>query len=211
MGIQVNYAPVVDVNNNPDNPVINDRSFGEDPHRVADLGIQYMKGLQDNGVLATAKHFPGHGDVSVDSHLDLPVIHKSRQQMDELELYPFKKIIDAGVGAVMTGHLYVPAIDSREHRASSLSNNTVTGLLRKQMKFTGLSFTDALEMKGVTKFFPDGDASVESLIAGNDMLCLPGDVALCIGKIFQAIKQKKLKWKDLDANNRHRSFNRRSQ
>ena len=199
MGIQVNYAPVVDVNNNPDNPVINDRSFGEDPHRVADLGIQYMKGLQDNGVLATAKHFPGHGDVSVDSHLDLPVIHKSRQQMDELELYPFKKIIDAGVGAVMTGHLYVPAIDSREHRASSLSNNTVTGLLRKQMKFTGLSFTDALEMKGVTKFFPDGDASVESLIAGNDMLCLPGDVALCIGKIFQAIKQKKLKWKDLDA------------
>jgi beta-N-acetylhexosaminidase len=198
MGIQVDYAPVVDVNNNPDNPVINDRSFGEDPHRVAEFGIQYMKGLQDNGVLATAKHFPGHGDVSVDSHYDLPVINKSRAQLDTLELYPFRKIIEAGIGSVMIGHLFVPAIDSREHRASSISNNVVNDLLRKQMHFTGLSFTDALEMKGVTKYFPDGDASVESLIAGNDMLCLPGNVTLAMGKIFQAIKEKKLKWKDLN-------------
>src|SRR5450631_3701606 len=199
MGIQVNYAPVVDVNNNPDNPVINDRSFGEDPHRVADLGIQYMKGLQDNNVLATAKHFPGHGDVSVDSHLDLPVINKNRQQLDALELYPFKKIFEAGIGAVMIGHLFVPAIDSREHRATSISSNTVTTLLRKQMQFKGLSFTDALEMKGLSKYFPDGDASVESLIAGNDMLFLPGDVELSMQKVFKAIKQKKLKWKDLNA------------
>jgi beta-N-acetylhexosaminidase len=199
MGIQVDYAPVVDVNNNPDNPVINDRSFGEDPHRVAEFGIQYMKGLQDNGVLATAKHFPGHGDVSVDSHYDLPVINKSLAQLDTLELYPFKKLIDAGIGSVMIGHLFVPAIDSREHRASSISNNVVNNLLRKQLHFAGLSFTDALEMKGVTKYFPDGDASVESLIAGNDMLCLPGDVTLAMGKIFQAIKSKKLKWKDLNA------------
>jgi beta-N-acetylhexosaminidase len=198
MGIQVDYAPVVDVNNNPDNPVINDRSFGEDPHRVAELGIQYMKGLQDNGVLATAKHFPGHGDVSVDSHLDLPVINKSRRELDTLELYPFKKIFDAGIGSVMIGHLFIPAIDSREHRAASISNNTVTGLLRKQLQFKGLSFTDALEMKGVSKYFPDGDASVESLIAGNDMLCLPGDVELSMVKIFKAIREKKLKWKDLN-------------
>ena len=198
MGIQVNYAPVVDVNNNPDNPVINDRSFGEDPQRVATLGIQYMKGLQDNGVLATAKHFPGHGDVAVDSHLDLPVINKSREQLDKLELYPFKKLFEAGIGSVMIGHLFIPSIDNREHRASSISVNTVTDLLRKQMHFTGLSFTDALEMKGVSKYFPDGDASVESLIAGNDMLCLPGDVALSIGKIFNAIKEKKLRWKDLN-------------
>jgi beta-N-acetylhexosaminidase len=199
MGIQVDYAPVVDVNNNPDNPVINDRSFGENPHRVAELGIQYMKGLQDNNVLATAKHFPGHGDVSVDSHLDLPVINKSRRQLDTLELYPFKKIIEAGIGSIMIGHLFIPAIDNREHRASSISANTVTTLLRKQLHFTGLSFTDALEMKGVSKYFPDGDASVESLIAGNDMLCLPGDVTLSIGKIFAAIKEKKLKWKDLNS------------
>lgn len=199
MGIQVNFAPVVDVNNNPDNPVINDRSFGEDPERVATLGIQYMKGLQDNGVLATAKHFPGHGDVAVDSHLDLPVIKKTRAQLDALELYPFRKLFEAGVGSVMTGHLYVPVLDARENRATSLSANTVTNLLRKEMKFDGLTFTDALEMKGVSKYFPDGDASVESLIAGNDMLCLPGDVALSMAKIFKAIQQKKLKWKDLNA------------
>lgn len=198
MGIQVNYAPVVDVNNNPDNPVINDRSFGENPRRVAELGIQYMKGLQDNGVLATAKHFPGHGDVSVDSHYDLPVINKTRRELDTLELYPFRKLIDAGVGSVMIGHLYVPAIDAREHRASSISINTVSGVLRKQLHFGGLSFTDALEMKGVAKYFPDGDASVESLIAGNDMLCLPGDVANSVEKIFKAIRAKKLKWKDLN-------------
>ncbi len=198
MGIQVNYAPVVDVNNNPDNPVINDRSFGEDPKRVADLGVLYMKGMQDNGVLATAKHFPGHGDVSVDSHLDLPVINKSRRQLDTLELYPFRKLIDAGVGSVMSGHLFVPAIDAREHRPSSISYNTVTDLLRKQMHFSGLSVTDALEMKGVDKYFPDGDASVESLIAGNDLLCLPGDVQLSMAKIFRAIKEKKIRWKDLN-------------
>jgi beta-N-acetylhexosaminidase len=198
MGIQVDYAPVVDVNNNPDNPVINDRSFGEDPGNVARLGIQYMRGLQDNNILATAKHFPGHGDVSVDSHVDLPVIKKNREQMDVLELYPFKKLFDSGVGAVMIGHLFVPSIDSRDNRATSLSANAVTGLLRKQMKFTGLSFTDALEMKGVSKYFPDGTASVESLIAGNDMLCLPEDVESSINKILDAIKQKKLKWKDLN-------------
>ena len=199
IGIQVNYAPVVDVNNNPDNPVINDRSFGENPRRVADWGIQYMKGMQEHGVLATAKHFPGHGDVSVDSHLDLPVINKSRKQLDTLELYPFKKLIDAGVGSVMIGHLYVPSIDSREHRATSISGNAVTTLLRKQMSFRGLTFTDALDMQGVSKYFPNGDASVEALIAGNDMLCLPGNVETGIGKILNAIREKKIKWKDLNA------------
>jgi beta-N-acetylhexosaminidase len=198
LGIQVDYAPVIDVNNNPDNPVINDRSFGENPRRVAEFGIQYMKGLQDNGVLATAKHFPGHGDVSVDSHMDLPVINKSRAELDTLELYPFKKLFEAGVGSVMIGHLFVPAIDNRDHRASSISVSTVTSLLRKQMHFTGLSFTDALEMKGVSKYFPDGEASVESLIAGNDMLCLPGDVSVSMEKIFKAIREKKLSWKDLN-------------
>jgi beta-N-acetylhexosaminidase len=198
MGIQVDYAPVVDVNNNPDNPVINDRSFGEDPRKVADFGIQYMKGLQDHGVLATAKHFPGHGDVSVDSHIDLPVVNRSMLQLDTLELYPFRKIFEAGIGSVMIGHLFVPAIDSRKNRPASISKNTVTTLLRKDLQFKGLSFTDALEMKGVTNYFPDGDASVESLIAGNDMLCLPGDVAQSMEKIFAAIKEKKLRWKELN-------------
>jgi len=198
MGIQVNYAPVVDVNNNPDNPVINDRSFGEDKYKVAQYGIQYMKGLQDAGVMACAKHFPGHGDVSVDSHVDLPVINKSKSALDTLELYPFKELFKAGVGSVMIGHLHIPAIDDRANVASSISYNTVTKLLRKQLKYKGLSFTDALEMKGVTKYFPDGAAAVQSLIAGNDMLCLPGDVGMTIQKINEAIEQRKIKWKDLN-------------
>jgi beta-N-acetylhexosaminidase len=199
IGIQVNYAPVVDINNNPDNPVINDRSFGEDKWKVADYGVQYMKGLQDEGVMACAKHFPGHGDVAVDSHLDLPVINKDRRQLDSLELYPFRALFRAGVGSVMIAHLYIPAIDNEPNRATSLSYNNVTKLLRKQLHYQGISFTDALEMKGVAKYFPDGDASVQSLIAGNDMLCLPGDVALSLQKINAAIKEKKLRWKDLDA------------
>ncbi|HKP31312.1 MAG TPA: glycoside hydrolase family 3 N-terminal domain-containing protein, partial [Chitinophagaceae bacterium] len=198
IGIQVNYAPVVDVNNNPLNPVINDRSFGEDKYKVADFGVQYMKGMQDVGTMATAKHFPGHGDVSVDSHYDLPIINKTKKQLDSLELYPFKKIFEAGVGSVMIAHLYIPAIDKTANRATSLSYGNVTKLLRNEMNFQGLSFTDALEMKGVTKFFPDGQASAESLIAGNDMLCLPGDIPGGILKIKEAIKNKKLKWKDID-------------
>jgi beta-N-acetylhexosaminidase len=199
IGIQVNYAPVVDINNNPDNPVINDRSFGEDKKKVADFGIRYMRGLQDMGVMACAKHFPGHGDVAVDSHLDLPVINKNRKQLDSLELYPFRQLFKAGVGSVMIAHLYIPAIDNTPNRATSLSYENVTRLLRKQLHFTGISFTDALEMKGVTKFYPDGDASVQSLIAGNDMLCLPGDVALSLEKIKIAIRDKRLRWKDIDA------------
>ncbi|HEV3411990.1 MAG TPA: glycoside hydrolase family 3 N-terminal domain-containing protein [Puia sp.] len=199
IGIQVNYAPVVDINNNPDNPVINDRSFGEDKQKVAEFGIQYMRGLQDAGVMACAKHFPGHGDVAVDSHLDLPVINKDRRQLDSLELYPFRELFKAGVPSVMIAHLYIPAIDNTPNRATSLSYLNVTKLLRKQLHYQGISFTDALEMKGVTKFYPDGDAAVQSLIAGNDMLCLPGDVPLSVEKIKIAIREKKLRWKDIDA------------
>src|SRR5580692_8217176 len=199
IGIQVNYAPVVDINNNPDNPVINDRSFGEDKHPVAEYGVEYMRGLQDEGVMACAKHFPGHGDVAVDSHLDLPVINKDKRQLDSLELYPFRALFAAGVGRVMIAHLYIPAIDKEPNRATSLSYNNVTKLLRKQLHYGGISFTDALEMKGVTRYYPDGDASVQSLIAGNDMLCLPGDVALSLEKIDSAIKAGKLRWKDIDS------------
>jgi beta-glucosidase-like glycosyl hydrolase/CubicO group peptidase (beta-lactamase class C family) len=199
VGIQVNYAPVVDINNNPDNPVINDRSFGEDKLDVAEYGVQYMKGLQDEDVMACAKHFPGHGDVSVDSHLDLPVINKDKKALDSLELYPFRALFKAGVASVMIAHLYIPAIDNTPNQATSLSYNNVTKLLRKQLRFQGISFTDALEMKGVAKYYPDGDAAVQSLIAGNDMLCLPGDVALSILKIDSAIRAKRLKWKDIDA------------
>jgi beta-glucosidase-like glycosyl hydrolase/CubicO group peptidase (beta-lactamase class C family) len=198
LGLHVNYAPVVDINNNPNNPVINDRSFGENKYKVAAFGIQYMKGMQDNGVMATAKHFPGHGDVAVDSHFDLPVIYKSLAQLDSLELYPFRRIFNAGVGSAMIAHLYIPAIDNSPNRATSLSKLNVTNLLRNKLGYQGLTFTDALEMQGVQKFFPGGAASVESLIAGNDMLCLPGDVPATIAKIMEAIKKKKLSWKDIE-------------
>jgi beta-N-acetylhexosaminidase len=198
IGIQVNYAPVVDVNNNPNNPVINDRSFGEDKYKVAAFGIQYMKGMQDAGVMACAKHFPGHGDVAVDSHYDLPIINKSMVELDSLELYPFRKIFDAGIGSVMLAHLYIPAIDKTENRATSLSPANINGLMRKELNYQGLTFTDALEMQGVKKFFPDGAASVQSLIAGNDMLCLPEDVPSAIKKVKDAIKKKQLTWVDIE-------------
>jgi beta-N-acetylhexosaminidase len=197
-GIQVNYAPVVDVNNNPNNPVINDRSFGEDKYKVATYGIAYMKGMQEAGVMACAKHFPGHGDVAVDSHKDLPVINKTMAQLDSLELYPFTQIFKAGVGSVMIAHLAIPAIDNTPNKPTSISYKNVTELMRNKLGYKGLTFTDALEMQGVKKYYPDGEASVQSIIAGNDMLCLPGDVPLSIKKIKEAIKKKKLSWVDID-------------
>jgi len=199
MGIQINYAPVVDINNNPKNPVINDRSFGEDKNRVAQFGLMYMKGLQDVGTMSVAKHFPGHGDVDVDSHYDLPVINKSRGQLDSLELFPFRELFKAGVGGAMVAHLYVPVIDSTANKATSLSYSNVTGLLRNELGFQGITFTDALEMKGVEKYFPNGDAAVEALVAGNDMLCLPGDIPLAVGKIKEAIQKKRVSWESIEA------------
>lgn len=198
MGIQVNFAPVVDVNNNPYNPVINDRSFGEDRNKVALFGVQVMKGMQDMGVMACAKHFPGHGDTETDSHFDLPVINKSRVQLDSLELFPFREMIENNVGSIMIGHLYIPAIDNTQNVATSLSYNNVTKLLREELQYKGLTFTDALEMQGVKKFFPDGKASAQSLIAGNDLLCLPADIPAAIQKIRKAIKQKKLSWDEIN-------------
>ena len=198
IGIQVNFAPVVDINNNPDNPVINDRSFGEDKYKVALFGTKYMLGMQDNGIMACAKHFPGHGDVAVDSHLDLPVINKTIAQLDSLELYPFRQLFKAGVGSVMIAHLYIPSIDNSANRATSLSKKNVTGLMRNELGYQGLTFTDALGMQGVNKFFPNGEASVESLIAGNDMLCLPPNVPVAITKIKAAIAGNKLTWADIE-------------
>ena len=196
-GIHVNFEPVVDINNNPDNPVINDRSFGEDKNKVAAYGIAYMKAMQSDSVLACAKHFPGHGDVSVDSHLDLPVIKKSMAQLDSLELYPFQQMFNAGVGSVMIAHLYIPSIDSAANTATSLSKNNVTGLLRNRLHYDGLTFTDALDMKGVAKYFPGGQIAAQSVIAGNDMLCLPSDISDCIAKIRSAIDSNKISWNDI--------------
>ncbi|HPH99195.1 MAG TPA: glycoside hydrolase family 3 N-terminal domain-containing protein [Chitinophagaceae bacterium] len=189
IGIQVNYAPVVDVNNNPENPVINDRSFGADKYKVAEYGIQMMKGMQDAGIMACAKHFPGHGDTKTDSHVGLPIITKSIEQLDSLELYPFKKIFATGVQSVMVAHLYIPSIDNTPNLATSLSPKNIATLLQKKLGFKGLVFTDALEMQGVAKFFTPGDLAVKALQAGNDVLCLPGDVPASIAAIQNAIKK----------------------
>lgn len=194
LGIQINFAPDVDINNNPANPVIGDRSFGENKYRVADLGIQYMKGMQKEGIIACAKHFPGHGDTNVDSHKDLPEIDKSMKQLESLELYPFKRMIRAGVKSIMVAHLYIPAIDRTGHLPTSLSRKNVTGLLRDRLGFKGLVFTDALEMKGVTKYFSDGDAAMRALMAGNDILLLPEDVDAAVQKIKWAISHHLLSW-----------------
>lgn len=199
MGIQVNYAPVVDINNNPDNPVIGYRSFGEDKYKVARLGVSYMNGMQAAGIMACAKHFPGHGDVSVDSHYDLPVVNKTRSQLDSMELMPFKALLDAGVGSVMVAHLSIPVIDPTPNVATSISASAVNGLLRRDLGFNGLTFTDALEMKGVAKYFPGGTIAAEALIAGNDMLCLPESVPDAIAAIKKAIRKKRISWALIDA------------
>lgn len=170
LGIQMNYAPVVDVNNNPNNPVINSRSFGEDKHNVARKGIAYMKGMQDNGVLASAKHFPGHGDTDVDSHAALPLIAHDKKRLEDIELYPFREMIKNDVASIMVAHLNVPAFESKDSLPSSLSKKIVTKLLRKKMKFKGLILTDGLEMKGVTSRFPANSIPLLAFQAGNDIM-----------------------------------------
>ncbi|MBM3431520.1 MAG: serine hydrolase [Bacteroidetes bacterium] len=199
LGVHVNYAPVVDINNNPNNPVIGFRSFGEDKEKVARFGVAYMKGMQDAGIMACAKHFPGHGDVDVDSHYDLPRILKTRTQLDSLELVPFRAVFQAGIGSVMVAHLSIPSIDPAKNVATSISKNNVTQLLRNDMNYQGLVFTDALEMKGVAKYFPGGTISVEAILAGNDMLCLPADVKESIEVIQKAIKNGQIQQSELDS------------
>ena len=199
LGIQINYGPVIDINNNPLNPVINDRSFGQNKTKVIQQGIAYMKGMQDNGVMATAKHFPGHGDVNVDSHFDLPVINKSKAALDSLELAPFKALIDAGIESIMVAHLSVPAIDDRPKYATSLSPKAVNGLLKKELGFKGISVTDAMDMKAIANYFPQGEANVQAILAGNDMLCLPGDIGTSIKKIRAAVKERRIKRADIKA------------
>lgn len=199
LGIQINYGPVIDINNNPLNPVINDRSFGQSKVQVIQQGVAYMKGMQDNGVMATAKHFPGHGDVHVDSHFDLPVINKSKAALDSFELAPFKALIDAGIESIMVAHLSVPVIDDRPKYATSLSPKAVNGLLKKELGFKGISVTDAMDMKAIANYFPQGEANVQAILAGNDMLCLPGDIGQSIQKIRAAIKERRLKRSDINA------------
>lgn len=187
VGVHINFAPVCDVNNNSLNPVINERSFGEDKFNVAQKSYQYMKGMQDNGILAVAKHFPGHGDTDIDSHISLPTINHKRSRLDSLELYPFRYLIKKGIAGIMVGHLYVPAIDSKSNTPATLSPLAVNELLKKEMEFKGLVFTDALNMGGITNYYKPGESDVKALIAGNDILLFPNDVDLVINEIKLAI------------------------
>ncbi len=187
MGVHINFAPVVDINSNPKNPVIGTRSFGTDRERVSQLGIMYALGQQSQGVMATAKHFPGHGDTDADSHFELPVINHSRQYIDSIDTYPFRRLIDAGVGGVMVAHLQVNALDPQ--RPSSLSPIIVDSLLRKQMHFDGLIITDGLDMKGVTNTYGNGRGELAALLAGNDILLLPPDIPQAIEAIKTAAVQ----------------------
>src|SRR5690606_15540530 len=198
VGIQVNFAPVVDINNNPNNPVIGFRSFGEDKHNVSSKALAYMKGMQEQHVLASAKHFPGHGDTEVDSHYGLPVINFSRHRLDELELYPFEELMKEGLGSVMVAHMSIPALDSVENQASTLSKSIVTDLLKKEMRYEGLVFTDALNMQAVAAQYPPGIVDVKALLAGNDMLLNTMDVRTTIEEVKKAIKNGEITQEEID-------------
>jgi beta-glucosidase-like glycosyl hydrolase/CubicO group peptidase (beta-lactamase class C family) len=198
LGIHINFAPVVDVNNNSENPVINTRSFGEDRYNVAVKGYMYMKGMQDHGMIACAKHFPGHGDTNVDSHYDLPVINHDRRRLDSIEMFPFRVLAQHGIGSMMVAHLKVPSIDNTPNQPTSLSPNTVTNILRNEIGFDGLIFTDGLGMQGVAKHYKPGEVEVKSLQAGNDILLLPQDVPAALKAINRSIAAGELDLADIN-------------
>ena len=198
LGMHVNFAPVVDVNNNPANPVIGFRSWGENAAVVSRDSRQYMRGLQDAGILAVAKHFPGHGDVDADSHLALPTVRDDRRRLDSLELPPFRSLIANGLGGMMVAHLNVPALDTVSG-PSTLSRRIVTGLLREEMGFQGLIFTDAMNMKGVISRFPPGEADVRAIQAGNDILEFSKNVELALRMVRAAVVSGQLSQPEIDA------------
>ncbi|MBK0381488.1 glycoside hydrolase family 3 [Pedobacter sp. SD-b] len=198
LGMQINFAPVMDINNNPRNPVINYRSFGENKYNVAQKGIAYMKGMEDSGLFTTAKHFPGHGDTDVDSHYDLPQLNFTAERLDSLEMYPFKQAFAEDLSGVMVAHMNIPALDPTPNLPSTLSKPIVTGILKEKLGFKGLVFSDAMEMKGVVKYFPNGEADVRGVIAGMDVIELSQNTGRAIKLIRKSIRQKRLTWADID-------------
>ncbi len=198
-GIHWIYAPDSDVNNNPGNPIINTRSYGEDPNRVAEFVTEFIRGVQENGGIATAKHFPGHGDTAADSHIDLPVIKADRSRLNSLELVPFRAAIRAGVGSVMTGHLNVPALEPDSNTPATLSSNILTGVLRKELGFQGLVVTDAMDMGGITVRFAPGDAAVRAILAGVDVLLMPPVPDAAYDALLAAAKSGTITAERLDA------------
>jgi beta-N-acetylhexosaminidase len=198
IGMHLNLAPDVDVNNNPKNPVINFRSFGENKYNVAQKAGAYMRGMQDGGLLVSLKHFPGHGDTDVDSHYDLPQLTFSKARLDSLEMYPFRELIQAGASGVMIAHMNIPALDSTANMPSTLSKPIVTDILKKELGFKGLIVSDAMGMKGVVKFFKDGEADVMGVIAGNDILELSENSDRAIKLVRKAIRQDRIPMERID-------------
>ncbi|WP_238807792.1 glycoside hydrolase family 3 N-terminal domain-containing protein [Emticicia aquatica] len=198
IGVHINYAPVVDVNINPNNPVINFRSFGENQEEVASKALAYMQGMNSEHLLTSAKHFPGHGDTGVDSHLDLPLIPHDRKRLDAVEFYPYKKLIDNGLSGIMTSHLSVPELDTTKNLAATFSKKIVTDVLRKDLNFKGLTFTDAMDMQGAIKYFSKGQANVRAVLAGNDILETFEDAAGAILAIKDAITNKEISIEEID-------------
>ena len=197
-GVQWVYAPDSDVNNNPGNPIINTRSFGENPHRVAEFVSAFVKGVEDNGALATAKHFPGHGDTAADSHIDLPTIPASRERLEHLELVPFRAAITAGVDTIMTGHLSVPALESDPNTPATLSPKILQGLLRKELGYQGLIVTDAMDMGGITVRYAPGEAAVRAVAAGVDCVLMPPVPDAAFEALQGAVKSGRISKERLD-------------
>lgn len=198
VGIHWIYAPDSDVNNNPDNPIINTRSFGEDPQKVAQYVTQFVRGVQENGGLATAKHFPGHGDTSADSHVDLPVIRADRARLDSLELVPFRAAIAAGADTIMTGHLSIRALEPDPNTPATLSSNILTGLLRNELHYQGLVVTDAMDMGGITVRYAPGEAAVRAFSAGADALLMPPVPDAAYDALKAAVKSGRISRQRLD-------------
>jgi beta-N-acetylhexosaminidase len=189
LGVHWLFAPVVDVNNNPDNPVINIRSFGEDPQMVARLGAAFIRGARQAGALTTAKHFPGHGDTATDSHIGLPVVSADPFRLEAVELAPFRSAVEAGVDSIMTAHVAVPQVTKEPDIPATLSAAILTDLLRNSLKFRGIVVTDALEMGAITSRYWTGLAAIRALQAGADVLLLPGDATVAINEVERAVKR----------------------
>lgn len=198
IGMYMNLAPDVDVNNNPKNPVINFRSFGENKYNVTSKGAAYMKGMQDGGILVSLKHFPGHGDTDVDSHYDLPKLPFSKARLDTLEIYPFRELIREGAAGVMIAHMNIPALDSIPNMPSTLSKPIVTGILKEELGFKGIIISDAMEMKGVVKYFKDGEADVMAIIAGNDIIELSENSDRAIKLVRKAVREGRISQAQID-------------
>jgi len=197
VGIHLTFSPVADVNNNPANPIINTRSFGEDPQTVAKLVAAEVHGIQDHGMLATAKHFPGHGDTGTDSHLSLPVVTADWKRLNAVELVPFRAAIDAGVAVIMSAHLAIPSLDSGRVRPATLAPRLLTGVLRDSLGFRGLTVTDALNMGGVVNGYGGGEAAVQAFLAGADLLLQPTDPGVVIAAMSQAVETGRVSWERL--------------